>query len=180
MSNIGVLMSGHRHGKDRDQHDFQATPPNVTMAFLNHYRDLLSPVIWEPCCGDGAMAQLLPGTVISTDLIHRGYGMGGVDFLKCPRPVKKSFDIITNPPFKHAEAIIRHAHAVGARMTALFLPARYWNVSSRLQLWRDHPPKANHPLTFRPDFTGAGNPTMDCMWVVWGDHVPFSNEPLER
>ena len=49
-----------------------------------------------------------------------------------------------------------------------------------IEHYRDHPPKAVHPLTFRPDFSGEGRPTMDCCWCVWGDDVPFSNEPLER
>ena len=36
--------------------------------------------IWEPCCGDGAMARVLESHghhVVATDLVDRGYGEGG-------------------------------------------------------------------------------------------------------
>lgn len=35
--------------------------------------------------------------VVSTDLIDRGFGLGGQDFLKSDRPLAKH--IITNPPY---------------------------------------------------------------------------------
>ena len=36
--------------------------------------------IWEPCCGDGAMARVLEShghRVVGTDLVDRGYGETG-------------------------------------------------------------------------------------------------------
>ncbi|MFV0512973.1 MAG: hypothetical protein ACK5MY_04980 [Jhaorihella sp.] len=35
--------------------------------------------------------------MVSTDLIDRGYGVGGQDFLKSDEPLAKN--IITNPPY---------------------------------------------------------------------------------
>jgi hypothetical protein len=56
--------------------------------------------IWEPACGDGAMSSVLTHAghfVVSTELIDRGYGDGGVDFLAQATPRAKH--IITNPPY---------------------------------------------------------------------------------
>jgi hypothetical protein len=56
--------------------------------------------IWEPACGDGAISKVLEAagyTVISTDLVDRGYGHGGHDFLKSETPLGRN--IITNPPY---------------------------------------------------------------------------------
>src|ERR1700712_1063086 len=47
----------HISGYDREGKDFDATPPWVTEALLQHVR-FRAPV-WEPCCGDGAMSSVL-------------------------------------------------------------------------------------------------------------------------
>ena len=56
--------------------------------------------IWEPACGDGAIARVLERAghrVIATDLIDRGYGEAGVDFLTTAEP--RARHIVTNPPY---------------------------------------------------------------------------------
>ena len=55
--------------------------------------------IWECACGNGAMSKVMIKNgynVYSSDLIDRGYGETGIDFLKSD---KKFDNIITNPPF---------------------------------------------------------------------------------
>jgi hypothetical protein len=47
----------HVSGYQREGRDFYATPNWVTEALLRHV-SLRGPV-WEPCCGDGAMATVL-------------------------------------------------------------------------------------------------------------------------
>lgn len=55
--------------------------------------------------------------VLSSDLVDRGYGTYGVDFLKVEKDnevLKKwangdTFDILTNPPYKYAADFILHA-----------------------------------------------------------------------
>lgn len=187
MTNLGALMAGHRAGKARDPNDFNPTiDASVTAAVVSHYETIIPRLVWEPACGTGemsnALADALPGaTIVSTDLIHRGFGLGGIDFLALDSaPFDVPFAIVTNPPFYLAAQFIEHAHRLGAEFIALFLKAQYWNSSTRYALWQKHPPQATHPLTWRVDFTGQGAPTMDCMWNVWGSHVPFSNEPLLR
>jgi len=60
----------------------------VTEALLRRVR--LPTGIWEPCCGDGAMARVLEAhghCVVATDVVDRSYGEVGRDFLaetRCP------------------------------------------------------------------------------------------------
>lgn len=90
----------HMSGYARTGRDFYATPAWVTEALLHHVR-LRGPV-WEPCCGDGAMSRVIEAAgldVHSSDLVDRGYGQGGVDFLACQAVPAGCQSIVTNPPY---------------------------------------------------------------------------------
>jgi hypothetical protein len=90
----------HVSGYQRAGQDFYATPAWVTEALLRHVR-FRGPV-WEPCCGDGAMSSVLAGQgydVISTDLVDRGFGEAGVDFLTTYTVPSGCRSIVTNPPY---------------------------------------------------------------------------------
>jgi hypothetical protein len=104
--------------------------------------------------------------VVSTDLVNRGYGQWGVDFLLEHRRCKKT-GVITNPPFKLAEQFIRKTFEIGAVYVAMFLKATYWHAERRTDLFYDHPPRIIYAMNWRPDFNGCGQPTMDCIWCVW-------------
>lgn len=78
--------------------EFYPTPPEAVRALLS--MESFEGSVWEPACGDGAISRVLEAAgyqVVSTDLIDRGYGAGGQDFLKSDRPLAKN--IITNPPY---------------------------------------------------------------------------------
>ena len=80
--------------------DFYATPAWVTEALLQHVR-FRGPV-WEPCCGDGAMSSVLAEhgyDVVSTDIVDRGFGKPGVDFLASRDVPGGCRSIVTNPPY---------------------------------------------------------------------------------
>ncbi len=90
----------HISGYQRETRDFYATPAWVTEALLRHVR-LRGPV-WEPCCGDGAMSTVLASgghEVVSTDIVDRGFGTPGVDFLACEAVPGGCRSIVTNPPY---------------------------------------------------------------------------------
>jgi hypothetical protein len=90
----------HISGHDRQPNDFYPTPDWVTEALLKHVT-LRGPV-WEPCCGDGAMARVLERTghkVVATDLVDRGFGRGGVDFFDCSSFPAGCRTMVTNPPY---------------------------------------------------------------------------------
>ncbi len=78
--------------------EFYPTPPEAVRALLSV--EQFDGSIWEPACGDGAISKVLQAAnheVISTDLVDRGFGRGGVNFLKTDKPLGKH--IITNPPY---------------------------------------------------------------------------------
>lgn len=96
----GRYRAVHQSGYERAGRDFYATPSWVTEALLQHVR-LRGPV-WEPCCGDGAMAKVLAAhghEVVASDIAERGFGRPGVDFLACRAVPDGCRSIVTNPPY---------------------------------------------------------------------------------
>src|SRR5262249_10536596 len=77
--------------------------------------------IWEPACGDGAMSRLLwhwSGVpVVSSDLVGRGYGQSGLDFLRTRK--LRAPNVVTNPPFKLWQAFAQHALDLDAEKVVL-------------------------------------------------------------
>jgi hypothetical protein len=107
----------HVSGYERTSRDFYATPAWVTRALLDHVR-LRGPV-WEPCCGDGAMARVLADAghrVVSTDIADRGFGTPGIDFLACRAVPDGCRAIVTNPPYGEARANLGQARSSSLAM----------------------------------------------------------------
>lgn len=154
-------------GKERREHDFYPTPPEVTNALLDFLNIPRGTTIWEPACGDMAMCEVFIERgydCIATDLIY------GQDFLTAQLPQGVSW-IITNPPFSLSEQFIKHAAALGVPF-AFLLKSQYWHSIRRFPLLEKYRPAYMLPLTWRPDFTGKGNSLMDMQWDVW---LPISN-----
>lgn len=108
MSRDPAMLGPARY--ERAEGDFYATPAWVTRVLLEQ---VTLDKVWEPACGDGAMAKVLAAAgkdVAATDLYDRGYGTPGIDFLKAQDPTSR--DIVTNPPYALADAFVRHALAL--------------------------------------------------------------------
>lgn len=190
MTGLGRMMTGGPGQKKRRANDFYATPPDVTRALLRVEGGIICSylewgrAVWEPACGDGAISREIEAAglrVISTDLHDYGYGTPQVDFLGTACSRARGSVIITNPPFKLAAEFITHAHLIGTQYLALLLKSTYWHAAGRYNLWRAHTPAAIYPLTWRPDFIGAGRPTMEVMWCIWRHHCPPTiYQPLPR
>lgn len=167
-----TILTNNNSETKRRELDFYPTPPEVTHALLQFLK--LKPcTIWEPACGDGAMADVLyeyGHKVIATDIRVTGYGRGEIDFLL------SNYDcdvIITNPPFNISEEFIRHA-LTKAPIVAMVLKSQYWHAKKRVKLFDEHPPAYVLPLSWRPDFLfdtrkqgEKSNPTMEVNWTVW-------------
>jgi hypothetical protein len=168
--NNAVAITGGNHKGDRHVDDFYPTTPECVYSFLALERDHLKGMkILEPCCGDGAISKILIQEgfeVESADLFDRGYGEVGKDFLWTMETSCQA--LITNPPFKLAEAFIYHAlEVLEVEYMAMLLKSQYWHAKGRSALFAKHPPAVVYPMTWRPDFLGKGSPTMDCQWTVW-------------
>lgn len=90
----------HISGRSRRSADFYATPAWVTEALLAHIR-FRNP-IWEPCCGAGAISEVLAAhgyRVVSTDLMDHGYGTSGIDIFSCRTMPGDCCALVTNPPY---------------------------------------------------------------------------------
>lgn len=99
--------------------DFYRTPPVGTRSLLAVER--FEGLTWEPACGDGAISEVLREAgvpVVSTDLYDRGYGETGIDFLTA-RPPDGVQNVVTNPPYTHAQEFAEHALAVASHKVAL-------------------------------------------------------------
>lgn len=178
--NLGVALAGGNGSRRAD--DYYPTPAEATLALLLRLSRYVGPIVHEPACGTGEMAEVIRSfgrRVIATDLIDRGYGRGGIDFLQWPPQART---IITNPPFNLADRFVEHAMSCEPEFFAMLLKATFWHAGKRVDLFERHPPKVKLPLAWRLDFTGGGAPTMDCTWFVWGSAVPvgLAETPLRK
>lgn len=124
----------------REKDDFYPTPHPVTRALIARERFGAAEEVWEPACGDGAMCKVLAAAgikTIGTDLVDRGWGTPRVDFLLERKLLAPN--IVTNPPFKHGEAFIRHALELGARKVALLLPTLFLEGQERRRIMESTP-----------------------------------------
>lgn len=160
----------------REENDFYPTPPEGTRALLSVESFVGS--IWEPACGDGAISQELEAagyTVRSTDLIDRGYGTPGVDFLQ---QKDRCRNLVTNPPFKLALPFMKHALAVTDRKVALLGRLAWLEGQRRRALYEAHPPARVWVFSRRLTMLrggwdgGKGGGSMTAFaWFVWDrDH----------
>lgn len=177
---FGSWVAGGNSTKGRKEDDFYPTPAECTIALLNNF--CFPGIIWEAACGTGEMAEILINAghnVIATDLIDRGYGICNTDFLM--ETEKRANCLITNPPFNLAEKFIRKCKELEIETFALLLKSQYWHAAKRTKLFNEITPSKILAMNWRPDFTGGGGPTMDCIWCLWQTKSDFCEyRPIER
>lgn len=118
IAEVGSVGLGAARGFAREENDFYPTDPALTRALLSV--ETFSGGVWEPACGDGAMAKIMGESgieVTSTDLVDRGHGVPGVDFLEAPLLLRPN--VVTNPPFKLWQPFAEHALALKADKVVL-------------------------------------------------------------
>lgn len=99
-----------RHSEyERDEHDWYVEPASIVRDLLRGYPSLHNGM-HDPCCGGGTIpetATAMGFDATGADLVDRANGRYRVmDFLKDTATYPS---IVTNPPFKIAPQIIRHA-----------------------------------------------------------------------
>jgi hypothetical protein len=172
------LAKAARIGNGRDPlnahpHGFHRTPPRAVRALLTVER--FEGVIWQPACGDGAISHELEAAgyeVISTDLVDRGYGRGGHDFLA--DHTTAACHIVTNPPFGRMSAkFVEHAltRISPDGTICMLLPVRWEAAQSRRHLMALCCRKwvlSRRPEMHRDGYTGKRHsPQLDCAWYVF-------------
>lgn len=162
----------------RVPNDFYPTPASAVRAFLA--TETFAGSVWEPACGDGAIAKVLEAhgyDTVATDLIDRGYGRSGVDFLETIWP--RGRHIITNPPYGNglADAFVKHAlklaSITGGRVAMLLNIASLCHAE-RTTFWQQRPPSVIYALDDcvcfpegRPEAATRFTHLHRYIWAVW-------------
>lgn len=159
-------------------HDYYATEPRAVELLLEN-ENFAGP-IWEPACGEGHISKVLEDyvhAVWSTDLIDRGYGTAGIDFLNSGVNVWEG-DIITNPPYKCAKEFVEEALRVvsNGRKVAMFLKLTFLEGQARRDLFRLHPPQTVYISSARLECGKngifSGERMVAYAWFVWEKNYP--------
>ena len=141
----GTSLVGGTVNYERVENDYYATDPESTRALLREV--VFAPgVILEPCCGEGHISKelekALPNNAVSSfDLIDRGYGEGGVDFLKTKFEDKKYSSVISNPPYKLAKEFIEKSLKLTTDKVAMFLKIQFLEGQARKEWLKKSPLK---------------------------------------
>lgn len=183
-----TLGASNHTDKEREKHDYYATEPKAMELLLAE--EQFAPHIWEPACGENHLVNVLEEhgyEVLATDLVDRGYGIGGVDFLKCEEIFDG--DIITNPPYLYGVEFCQQAlnliH-IGNKV-AMFLKLQFLEGKARKQFFIENPPKTIYVSSSRlkcaknGKFDEMGSSAVAYAWFVWekgyqGDpHIKWIN-----
>lgn len=173
-----TLGASNHTDKEREENDFYATDSKAAELLLE--LEEFSHNIWENACGQGHLSEVFKKhgyNVKSTDIIDRGYGEGGVDFLKT---YFQEFDgdIITNPPYKSALAFVEKSLQTvkTGRKVAMFLKLQFLEGKARKKLFEKYPPKVIYVSSSRlicaknADFQKmieGGGSAVAYAWFVW-------------
>lgn len=138
-----TLGASNHAAHDRQAEDYYATEPKAT-EWLCKLESFKGPIL-EPSCGEGHIAKVLMAhgyEVECRDLVDRGFGTSGKDFLAIGNTTWQG-DIITNPPYKFALEFVRKALAIipDGHKVAMFLKIQFLEGKARRQLFDSTPPK---------------------------------------
>ena len=180
-----VTLGASNHAvHEREQHDFYSTDPNALRLFLDKFK--LHTKVWEPACGMGHLSDVLEeyGYIVrSSDLIDRGYGNTGVNFLEI-KERDLNMDILTNPPYKYAYEFVDKAMDIIANgyYVVMFLKIQFLEGQKRLELFKKYPPKYIYVNSKRQicyingDMSKKMSSATCYCWFVW--EKGFTDDPI--
>lgn len=133
------LMLAVNPKSEREPNDFYATDSYAIIKMTEKLKEIgVSQKLWECACGEGHLSKPLIELgydVLSTDLINRGYGETE-NFLTSNR--KWNGDIITNPPFKDAEAFVKKSMELlqNGKKAIFLLKIQFLETEPRAKLFK--------------------------------------------
>jgi predicted RNA methylase len=186
----GSSLAGGTPTRGRVDNDYYATPPQSTQALLDVLE--LKGSILEPACGEGHISEVLKknypdNEIVSTDLIDRGYGVGGIDFLE--KEYDRTFDnVITNPPFKYMREFVERSLELSTDKVIMFGKIQFLEGRRRKEFLENSPLKYVYVFSERQSPMRNGSPvdengkkwssTMCFAWYVW--EQGYQGEPIIR
>jgi hypothetical protein len=163
---------------DREKNDFYATPPEEVVNLLS--REKLYGTILDNSCGRGhiikEVAKAYPDNkIIATDLIDRGYGIGGLDFLDDDYPYIDNIDtIIMNPPFKLIVPFVTKSLEIANKKVILFARMQFLESQTRYnKIFKFNKPNRIYIYVDRVACAKGGNfekalsSNMAFAWFIW-------------
>lgn len=182
---VYVTLGASSHtDEQRPPRDYYATDPKAAKLLMG--LESLAQDIWECACGEGHLSKVFEEagyTVKSTDLIDRGFGTGGVDFLS--DDIRQWHgDIITNPPYRHAQAFVEKALSIVSpgMKVIMFLKIQFLEGKRRKKMFLKQPPKVVYISSSRllcgKNGVFKGSSAVAYAWFVWVKG--FKSEPVIR
>lgn len=173
-STFSTLGASSHSENEREKHDFYATDPKA-IEWLLRLEDFSN--VWECACGQGHLSKTLISKGVhkrSSDLIDRGFGETGVDFLSLDIQ-EWDGDIITNPPYIYAKEFVLKALQIipKGNKVAMFLRMQFLESKDRKHLFLEFPPKNVFITSSRiscaknGDFKNNKGGAMAYCWFVW-------------
>ena len=185
----------------KDSLDDFPTPPWATRALVEHIiepsGDPRTMSVLEPACGRGFMATALAeyfGHVDASDVHNYGFGHCS-DFLKAAYTADQFDWVVTNPPFRLAEAFIQHALPIARRGVAMLVRTVFIESVGRYdRIFSVNPPSTIAQYSERvPMVKGRvdkrASTATGYAWVIWEKEkqghpvltwVPPCRKQLER
>jgi hypothetical protein len=156
--------------------------------------DLSGGVIFEPCAGDLAIANVIDesdvGVVFSSDIdksrtgcsmygdaTERGFWQEALEELG------GILWVVTNPPFNQAAQIVPIAHKHARHGIAMLLRLSYLEPTEDRGAWLNNNPPTTLIVLPRISFTGNGKTdSVTCAWMVWdkradGQRIVIAENP---
>ena len=171
--------SNHSAGM-RAQDDYYATDPKALEMLLE--LESFSHYVWEPACGEGHLSNVLKShgyDVKSSDLVDRNYvGAEIKDFFEITqKDIANDYprDIVTNPPYRHAQAFVEHALDLlePERKLAMFLKIQFLEGKARRAMFNKYPPKRIYVSSSRiacgknGEFSQNESSAVAYAWYIW-------------
>lgn len=182
-STFTTLGASSHSEREREKNDYYATEPRVIRELFEVEK--FSSLVWECACGEGHLSEAMKKEgkeVISTDLVSRGYGSCGVDFLRQSNGYE--CDIITNPPYRFAQEFVEKAIQLTSNKVAMFLKLTFLEGQRRKKLFEQYPPRIVYVYSSRRkcalngEFNAVGSSASCYAWFVW--EKEFKGEPIIR
>lgn len=172
-TSTAMRLVGHDIKGGRPMSDLYTTPAGATLALLEKEPKWAGGV-WEVAAGLGHVSWVLEHTghtVVSTDLVDRGYpGTKVLNFLDARRLLAPN--IVTNPPFNLVSEFIVKAYHLNALKVAMFLKLTALEGMERSKVLEATPLRSvyvfrNRVSTTRNNSKGESTGMMAFAWFVW-------------
>ena len=182
--NNGGKLAGGNPARGRAENDFYATHKDSTKALLK-VEQIIYPAL-EPACGEGHISKLLDESDTgSYDLIDRGYGKSGIDFLTHNfQPIYNT--VITNPPFALFQEFVEKALKIAKVKVIMFGKLQALEGIKRATYLETTPlktvyvfKKRQQPMRNGQEFDDNGkklSSTMAFAWFVW--EIGYTGNPI--